>query len=284
MLCRNRRLLMQSTGTQSIYSEEKAFELLKRMIFDKIGLDCSAYRDSYLRGKVQHRMNEKHLATVWEYVRFIKSHPEEFDVLTTVLTVNYTCFFRDTDIYTAIKNSIYPQLIARGKVVRVLSAGCSYGQEPYTLGMLAHEVMGEKLQNYVFSIYAGDIDNACLLKARGGIYTPDEVKEISPHLLAKYFDKTGNNHQVKNDIKKLIRFKYLDLTKDLGFELLDMILCRNVFIYFSKEAQVDILNKFHAALKKDGYMILGKTETMPPDCKEKFSYSPLGRSIFQKNA
>jgi chemotaxis methyl-accepting protein methylase len=148
--------------------------------------------------------------------------------------------------------------------------------------MLAHEVLGDKLQNYVFSIYAGDIDNACLLKARSGSYTPDEIKDIPKHILTKYFDKSGDNHVAKNDLKKLIRFKYLDLTKELDFELLDMILCRNVFIYFSKEAQTEILKKFHASLKKDGYMILGKTETMPPDCKDKFKPSPLGRSIFQK--
>jgi len=262
--------------------EEKGFEALKSMIYKKLGLDCTYYRDSYLRRRVNFRMRTKEIETYWEYMEYLKDHPEEYSLLIKDLTINYTKFFRDPEVFLYFRTRILPVLLATKKTVRIWSAGCASGEEPYTIAMIINDVLGQRINKYLISIYATDIDEKSLRKAKEGEYDDSEISGISNLLLRKYFIHENNKYRVKNCIRRLVHFRYGDLTRDLGYKNMDVIFCRNVFIYFSKEAQARICLRFHSALNREGYLIIGKTEILPDEVRDKFACINSERKIFRK--
>ena len=268
--------------SQKANIEEQGFNVLKKLIYKELGLNCTYYRDSYLRRRVDYRMRSKGISSYWEYNKYLKDHPEEYKLLIKDLTINYTKFFRDSDVWVYFKIRILPALLAAKKTIRIWSAGCASGEEPYSIAMIIDDVLGQRIRNYLVSIYATDIDETCLKKAKEGEYESSEVSEISNHFLRKYFVQEGNKYRIKENIKRMVHFRYGDLTKDLGYRNMDVIFCRNVFIYFSKEAQAKICIRFHSALNQNGYLIIGKTEVLPDQVRGKFKCINNNCRVFQK--
>jgi len=262
--------------------EERGFEVLKKMIYKELGLDCTYYRDSYLKRRVNSRMKTKGINSYWEYSKYLRDNPQEYKLLIKDLTVNYTKFFRDPDVFRYFKIRILPVLTSTKKTIRIWSAGCASGEEPYTIAIIINDALGQQIYEYLISIYATDIDETCLMKAKEGEYESSEVSEIGEHLLRRYFIRQGNKYRIKDCIKRMVHFRYGDLTKDLGYRNMDVIFCRNVFIYFSKEAQARICMRFHSALNQNGYLIIGKTEMLPDEVRDKFKCIDSNCKIFQK--
>jgi chemotaxis protein methyltransferase CheR len=262
--------------------EQRGFQLLKGMILKKLGLDCSYYREGYLRRRLELRMRARGMKSYWDYVKLLRTNSNEYEGLIKDLTVNYTKFFRDPDVFTYFRNTILTDLLEKKKNIRIMSAGCSSGEEPYTLSIILNEVLGSKISDYIVSIYAIDIDGKSLTKAVSGVYEENEISDIGKPYLDKHFTQKEKIYQVKDNVKRLVHFGKADLTQALTHRWLDVIFCRNVFIYFDKPAQAKILTRFHEALQSDGYLIIGKSEIIPNEVRNKFKLINTECRAYQK--
>lgn len=262
--------------------DEKGFEVLKTAISKNIGLKCNYYRESYLRRRIKFRMNNLGIGSYWEYIKYLKKHSDECSLLLRDLTINYSKFFRDSDVFLYFQNHLLRDITAKKKLVRILSAGCASGEEPYTISIIVNEALGQRLNEFSVSIYAVDIDEECLNKAKLGEYEKRELSGTDERLIQKYFLQNGNKFKVKDDVRRFVRFKLTDLTHKLEYQNFDVIFCRNVLIYFDKQGQVQIFKNFYDALIKNGYMIIGKTELLPEEVQDMFKCLTPEMRVFQK--
>jgi chemotaxis protein methyltransferase CheR len=149
--------------------------------------------------------------------------------------------------------------------------------------MIINETLGQKTSECLVSIYSADIDDDCLKKAERGEYERQELVEIDPRCISKYFTQDGTKYRIKDNIKRPVHFRHADLTQELQYQNLDVIFCRNVFIYFTKPAQAQIFKHFYQALLKGGYLIVGKSEMLPDEIRDKFRCLDVKCKVFQKN-
>lgn len=231
-------------------------------------------------------MRTNNIDSYMDYARFLKDNDEEYRKLLDVLTVNVTEFFRDPSVFKAFGEKFLPTIIeckeAQGRrVIRIWSAGCASGEEAYSIAIVLKEFLGEKADNFIITIHATDIDEKNLEKAERGQYDDGRLKNVGARLLRKYFERDGK-YRVKEEIKKFVRFKKLDLLSAKPFACLDAIFCRNVLIYLKRETQKKIFTNFHNALVMDGYLIIGKAEMMVEELREKFELVDLDNRIYKK--
>jgi chemotaxis protein methyltransferase CheR len=266
----------------SNYLENSAFQKVKRMIAESAGLNCSGYRDEYLKRRFEIRLRATGTGTYAKYIIYLKKHPEEFTNLLNDLTINYTTFFRDTDVYNYLENKLLPKLFLAKNPVKIWSAGCATGEEPYSLAILVHKILGKQLINHPVSIIASDIDRDALSKAQLGKYGPRQVSTIAPKMIEEYFTHEGESWTVKDFVKSILHFERFDLNNPSLHVNFDLILCRNVMIYFSKEGQQHIHMNFFRALRDGGYMITGKSEILSGEPAEKFTAMDYITRVYQK--
>ena len=199
----------------------------------------------------------------------MQTNPDEYDLLVNDLTINYTKFFRDPDVFSFLKETILPELLASKRWVRIWSAGCATGEEPYSVAILVHEMLKRQTEKCRVSIYASDLDRTALSKAKSGEYNSRMVEGVEERLLDRYFELKNGIYKVKGFVKRLIHFEEQDLMTPPLHQNLDVILCRNVTIYFSKEIQHKIYTNFYDSLRCGGYLITGKTEFVKGEASEK---------------
>jgi chemotaxis protein methyltransferase CheR len=264
------------------YLENSAYEKVKRMIGEKAGLNCSGYRDEYLKRRFEIRLRATGSDTYARYIIYLNKHPEEFTNLLNDLTINYTTFFRDSDVYEYLEHKLLPKLFLSKLPVKIWSAGCATGEEPYSLAILIHKLLGKRLAEHPVSIIASDIDKDALAKAQRGAYGPRQVSTISTTMMSQFFEKEGDLSIVKDFVKDIVHFERFDLMKTSVHSQLDLILCRNVMIYFSKEGQQHIHMSFYHALKDGGYMITGKSEILSGEPAEKFQALDYVIRLYQR--
>lgn len=252
------------------FLEAAAFKKLKKVLNENTDVNFECYRESYLKRRVKVRLMATKTGTYSDYIRYLKANPDEYKLLVNDLTINYTKFFRDPDVFSFLKESILPELFASKRWVRIWSAGCATGEEPYTVAILVHEVLKQRLKNHRVSIYASDLDRAALAKAKSGEYTSHRVNCVEERILNKYFERDNEIYRVKNFVKQLVHFEEQDLMTPPRRRNLDLILCRNVMIYFSREIQRKIYMNFYDSLRDDGYLITGKIELVAGEANKKF--------------
>jgi chemotaxis protein methyltransferase CheR len=262
---------VEQTVVSESFVDSVTFKRLKKVMTEGTGINFDYYRESYLKRRLKVRLTATKTNTYSSYTRYLLANPDEFSALINDLTINYTKFFRDTDVYTFLEKKILPELLSSSKRwVRIWSAGCATGEEPYSLAMLVHEVFRRKGNDCKVNIYASDLDKSALAKAEKGEYNSRMVQCIDEKLVSRYFEPEGEVYRVKPFVKKLIQFEEVDLMTVPKHRHLDLILCRNVMIYFSKEIQQKIHLNFHDSLKAEGYLITGKTEFVSGEAAEKF--------------
>ena len=227
---------------------DEDFELLKREILRDTSLDCSQYRENYLRRRIAVRMRSRGITSFEDYRRVLSCEPVECDSLLDDITVNVTTFFRDPKVFELLEKDILPVTIFNKvrqgrKVIRLWSAGCSSGEEAYSLTILMRDLLGDQFDDFIVSVHATDIDDECLRKAKKGWYFPNQVQNVAPEHLEEYFSFEGDMYRVSKDIREIVRFTKHDLFADKMGSHYDMILCRNVFIYFTKESVYFIFNR-----------------------------------------
>jgi chemotaxis protein methyltransferase CheR len=264
------------------FLENVAYQKLKRLLQETVGLDCSCYRDEYLKRRFAVRLRATGTNTYSRYVRYLKKNPAEYYLILNNLTINYTTFFRDRDVYVYLEKTILPRLF-RSNEVRIWSAGCATGEEPYSLAILVHKLLGKELSNYQVTIFASDLDEDALAKAVKGEYTRKQLQGLEDSLIDKYFSNSGASYRVKDFVRQLVRFEKQDLMKPFLRKDFDLILCRNVMIFFSRESQQQIHMHFYNALREGGYLVIGKSEILSSELSKKFLCADVNCRVYQKS-
>ncbi len=253
-------------------NQDQDFKRIVSIINKVTDFNLDHYKIKPLRRRIHSRMRRLGIDNYKDYTNYLATNKDEVTILEEALTINLTRFFRNKAVFEYIKDEILPSL----NNPSIWSAGCASGAEPFTLAILCHE------QNLNCSIVGTDIDTESIKKAREGIYDIFSMKEVEPDIQKKYFKKVGKNYKIIDKIKERVKFQQLDL-KDISFESgFDLIICRNVLIYLSREFQEQTLLCFHKALKPGGYLILGKVESLVGQAKELFNPLNLKNRIYDK--
>lgn len=268
---------------------QKILDLIK----EKRNLDFSQYREGILGRRIMARARMIKRENFEQYIAYMKLHPEEIDLLMDCMTINVTEFFRDSRVFNIIEKKVIPDLLYKknetnSKNISVWSCGCSSGEEAYSVLILLSEILGGKLEKYNLKIYATDIDSESLAKAKEGVYESCQFKNLTLEkkaLIEKYFYNMGNNrYWIREEWPKYMEFKYHDVISDAYLENIDLILCRNLFIYFDRELQNEVLNSFYKSLNKYGFLVLGIVESIMGPIKEKFVEYDRDARIYIKNS
>jgi two-component system CheB/CheR fusion protein len=229
------------------------------------GFDFSAYKLTGLLRRIQKRMRALEVESYNDYLDYLEVHPQEFWPLFDTVLINVTSFFRDPAAWSYLASQILPRILEEKpapKPLRLWSAGCASGEEAYTLVMLMAEALGEEALRQRVKIYATDADERALNMARQASYDAKQVTGVPEPLLAKYFEPAGNRFVFRPDLRRCVIFGRLDLVQDAAISRLDLLVCRNTMMYFNGEAQQRILARFHFALNRNGYLFLGRAETL----------------------
>lgn len=262
---------------------DEEFRLFRNLIYEESGIYLKENRKDFLENRLLKRMNATGMASpYWYYKLVAEKKKAELLVLLDLLTVNETSFFRNRPQLDFFKNLILPEVLKKknngvSKKLRIWSAGCSTGEEPYTIAMLVREVL-PFFEPREVRIYASDLSLTALETANRGEYAADKIlATVDDHYIDRYFEKNADRLRIKNDLKKMVVFDFHNLKHDNGLRDLDVIFCRNVMIYFDLEEQKRLVGKFHISLNPGGYLLIGHAETLQGmDCDFQFVYDNKG--------
>jgi chemotaxis methyl-accepting protein methylase len=264
-----------------------SFNLLIKKILKDRNLDLRHYHLELLKRRLALRVHSCQLNSYIEYMAYLDKNPREYDKLFATLCINVSEFFRDLPVWVTMRYLL--ETLMRSKLVpgqegglKIWSAGCANGEEPFSLAILCREVMRQHGLNVPVKIFATDIDKECLAFCEKAEYAPSSLKNLDKELIEKYFLPAGDNFRPRLEVRNLVRFSYLDLTSTNIVYNTDLVTCRNVFIYFKRELQIKIIEKFHEALLPRKFLVLGKTELLPQENNSLFDELDASARIYKK--
>ncbi len=268
--------------------EQTVYENIKIQVKKLLNIDLNQYKSEQMQRRLDSWLVRSGIPTWDEYIRKLSSDQKELSKFRDYLTINVSEFFRDQDRWSTLRTKVMPQLLkeamskadlASKNSLRIWSAGCSNGSEPFTLAIMLDELSANK-NHYIL---ATDLDRSILAKARGrGPYSPDDIRNVATEQRTKYFDAGGPPWYVKENIAKKITFREHNLLMDPFEKNFDLIVCRNVIIYFTVEAKDILYRKFNESLRPGGILFLGGTEIIPRPAE--IGFSNLGGSFYQKES
>lgn len=236
---------------------DDSYEQFKKEILGLTKIDLNAYKERQMKRRIDALITKHKISTYSEFVKLLRAERAVFDEFVNYLTINVSEFYRNPELWSVLKKDIVPPLMERNKKLKVWSAACSTGDEPYSLVMLLNQFVPYAQ----IHIIATDIDKQVLGKAKLGLYNVKSLKNLPDGFLQKYFTKiNAQNYQIKEEVKNCVEFKEHNLLKDSYPDNCDLIVCRNVMIYFTEEAKLEIYKKFNAALRPAAYLFVGSTE------------------------
>ncbi|MCR5801084.1 MAG: protein-glutamate O-methyltransferase CheR [Lachnospiraceae bacterium] len=235
------------------------YEYFKKEILAMTKIDLNAYKEKQMKRRIDTLITKRgvKMGAYDEYVKMLKTDSEVFDEFINYITINVSEFYRNTDQWDFMDKTIIPELIERfGKNLKIWSAACSTGDEPYSLVMA--------LSRYIplnqIKIYATDLDKTVMAKAKVGLYDAKSITGVPADLKKKYFTQVGPSYKISDEIKSRVEFKEHNLLKDAYGKDYHMIVCRNVLIYFTEEAKDQVFRKFYDSIKPGGFLFIGSTE------------------------
>jgi len=248
----------------SEFLSDADFELYRKLIYDASGISFSETNRSILESRLKERLRDKKMDSLSEYHKLIMGDKEEFKTLLDSVTTNLTRFFRNQPHFDALEHYVVPELLKIKAAspehrIRIWSAGCSTGEEPYTIAMLLTQILPPP---WTVEVLASDISLKSLMVGKEGFYPEARMQGVPDAYVAKYFDKKADGYQIKNDIKKLVRFDYHNLKNDSGLRDLDVVFCRNVLIYFDEAAQKAAIDRFWDAMSSRSFLFIGHSESL----------------------
>jgi two-component system, chemotaxis family, CheB/CheR fusion protein len=265
-------------------AEITGFDHLLRYLKQNRGFDFSGYKHISLVRRILKRVQAVGLDSFETYTDYLEVHPEEFVRLFNAILINVTGFFRDEQAWAYVDQNVIPRIMA-GKPpyapVRVWSAGCASGEEAYTITMLLAEHLGSDGFRERVKVYATDLDEKSLAKARLAVYSKQDVESVPPELVAKYFDRLDDRFVFSKELRRSVIFGQHNLMQDAPISRIDLLICRNTLMYFHSEAQTKILARLHYALSDQGFLFLGKAEMLLTHT-DLFSADNLQDRIFTK--
>ena len=261
---------------ESSFSEVD-YRYFRKKVLERAGIDLDAYKPRQMRRRIRQLSEKMGCASLRKYWRFLEKNPSEYERFLDYITINFSEFFRDPDRFRELEGRIIPELLKRTSNLRIWSAACATGEEPYSLAI----ILEERYPKVSCRILATDIDEAALRKAEDGLYEEMHLRNVSLKRLNRHFTKEGDKFKIKDEIKRRVKFKKMNLLEDdFPKEFFHLVLCRNVIIYLEDEVKDALIAKLHAALKKDGILFLGGTEKILSP--QESGFKPAGACFYQK--
>jgi len=246
------------------FLENSDFERFRSLIYEASGIHFSESNRVILESRLKDKLRNSEMKTPGEYYQLLTRNKEELMLLLDSVTTNLTRFFRNTAHFDTLEHYVFPELVKHKKTqgdkkIRIWSAGCSTGEEPYSIAMLAREILPP---GFTVEIIASDLSLKSLMTAKEGFYPASRINGIPENYLNKYFHKKPEGFVVKEEIRNLIKFDYHNLKFDSGNSNLDIIFCRNVIIYFDEAAQEAVIQKFWKSLNSKSFLFIGHSESL----------------------
>ncbi|NEC85096.1 CheR family methyltransferase [Streptomyces sp. SID12501] len=264
--------------------DNEALEELLVFIRESRGFDFRGYKRSTLARRIHKRMTDVGIRSYPDYQDLLETNTEEFGVLFNTILINVTSFFRDPEAWTLLQHEVVPELLTTldpEQEIRVWSAGCSSGEEAYSMAMMFSEALGVEECLRRVKIYATDVDEEALREARSGLYTSRSLEPLPSEIREKYFEQNSAQFSFHPDLRRRVIFGRHDITRDAPISRLDLLVCRNTLMYFNVEAQTQIVDRFHFALRPSGFLFLGKAEMLLND-SERFEVVNMRQRVFRR--
>lgn len=271
------------------------FYFILEYLLEKRGLNFSGNRPAMLERRINKRLSKTVHDSYQEYFEYLKQHDEELTNLLDVLTINVSSFFRDTLVFNYLGKKVIPAIILnkinqKDQTIRIWSAGCATGEEPYSIAIMLHEYFEKESLSFDVSIFATDIDQKTLEQAHQAKYSVESVEDVSINRINTHFYKDNGIYQLSSQIRGMVNFSHFDLlsTKHFSppesvFGEFDLILCRNVLIYFEIPFQKIIYDKITKSLANRGYLVLGESEILDDQFHKDFKRITDCGKIYSKN-
>ncbi|MCR6513601.1 protein-glutamate O-methyltransferase CheR [Clostridium sp. LY3-2] len=252
------------------------FDDFHKWVYRELGINLASYKPTQLNRRIDSLMSRIGVKSLEEYTKLIKTNYEERQRFLDFITINVTEFFRNPELFNELEGLLKEKVNKEKRPLKIWSAACSIGCEPYTLAMILKEIN----PSYKHKILATDIDSTILAKAKAGVYTNVEMKNVKKNIMDKYFTKQEAKYLISPEIKSLVTFKKHDLILDRYESDFDLIVCRNVVIYFKNEVKAEIFKNFSKALRPGGLLFVGATESIY-NYKE-YDFSKASTFIYRK--
>lgn len=276
---------MYNMNAMSDILSDSDFEKFRKIIYDESGITFSPTNRPILDSRIKELLRGKNLATPSEYYALITSDRDEMKKMLDSVTTNLTRFFRNQPHFDALIHYVVPHILEEKKksgdhIIRVWSAGCSTGEEPYTIAMILKKILPA---GYDFSITASDISLKSLMVGQQGFYADSKVEGVPPEYLSAFFTKAAGGYQIHKDLMDRVKFDYHNLKNEPGGRNYDIIFCRNVLIYFDESAQLVVIDHFWNSMSAHSYLYIGHSESLF-GLKTKFEFLKTDWAcLYQKN-
>lgn len=252
------------------------YESFKARVLALTKIDLSAYKEGQMKRRIDTLIQKHQCKSYSEFINLITTDKERYEEFVNYLTINVSEFWRNPDQWKILEEKVVSELVKKPSF-KVWSAACSTGDEPYSLSML----FGKYVPLSRVKIIATDIDKQVLAKAHSGLYADRSLVGLPDEFKRKYFEQMSDNtYQISEEIKRCVEFKEHNLLRDPYPSMCDLIVCRNVLIYFTEEAKDEIYAKFNAALKPGGILFLGSTEQIIQPAK--FGFTAISSFFYRK--
>ena len=262
-------------------------KLMGRILDDR-GLDLSQFRRAYVERRLAARLRNLELHSYREYADLLASDPAEYAMLIDTLTINVTDFFRDAPMWDILRRRVLPDIIAekmrgRSRTIRVWSAGCASGEEPYSIAMAILDALGPDADKFLITILGTDLDPDILEVAAKGEYDKEKLSHIPGTYQVRFTRPLARvSFEVLPEVRRHVRFKQSSLFDNSPMKVADLILCRNVFIYLDRVRQAKVLDAFWGSMARGGYLVLGRSEKMTIDSARRFEPIESKERIYRK--
>jgi two-component system CheB/CheR fusion protein len=263
---------------------DPAFRGLLETLSTRYNFDFRDYKEASLVRRIQARMSQVRTDSFAAYARYLEANDKEHVALFNTILINVTGFFRDPDAWQTLADDVIPKIVegaAESRSIRIWSAGCSSGEEPYSIAILLAEHLGPAATNYAIRIYGTDMDEEALTAARHALFRTEQLKDVPDRLVDRYFGREGQLYRFRREFRRWCIFGSHNLTQAPPLSHVDLLVCRNVLIYFTTELQDRILTRFHYAIREDGVLFLGRSESLLARSRLFTAVQPKSR-IFQR--
>jgi two-component system, chemotaxis family, CheB/CheR fusion protein len=265
------KIVLDLVGTAEVPADVADRNMLRTLLAqlrERSGIDFSQYKTPTIMRRLSRLMVASGIGSIGEYIPYLQRNPDGYQRLVNSFLIKVTEYFRDAALFEALRDHILPKLMVeareQSRELRIWSAGTSTGEEAYSLAILCAELSRDEATSVDVRIFATDVDEQAISFARRGIYSADSLRHIPDSLVARYFSKYEDRYEVSKQIRNMTVFGQHDLGQRAPFPRIDLVLCRNVLIYFTKELQTRALQLFAFALRDGGYLVLGKAESTTP--------------------
>lgn len=270
-------------------SDPENWIFLKKKIKVFLDFEIFNYRDTFLKRRIETRLRRNNIYSYSEYANLLEKNKDERVCLEKELTIHVTHFFRDLSLFKELQEWVFPQVIKEkmennDPYLYIWSAGSSTGQEAYSIAMVLREVLKDNLDYFTVKIVGSDIDQRTIGSAIMGLYGEESLAEIPDYYKNKYLIKSDEIYSVVPELKEMVRFQKEDITNPKTKLRFDFIFCRNTVIYLEREIKNELFKSLYSRLKLGGFLILGKTEFLDGEAKEKFEIYNTPERIYRKKA